>query len=400
MNTYNLLKPKANEVYLFQTGADGIMPVAFLIHSRKKEKTHARFFEFVASSFPKINKTSVPFVTDREIGLVNAIRKNFPSCDVLMCWNHLIKDLKFNLQQMGADQSNTALYVSHLKDLLRSDSEAEYMTLKDELIRKWSKPVVVYFEKMEKDILTHSGKWVIDKYQNLYDPYSGITNNACESMNAVIKGLNKYRELPVDCFVLSMFYLQNYYINEVQRGLAGIGNYTLRTKFNHASIPKDEINVPKQLVKPADIVKHVMSEIDNVRDTCSKDHVSVETESSKIEGANILPLVSETSDGTENPTMSSPIAEENVTAPSQIEGTNILPLVSDSSEGTESSSMSIKTSDKNLSQKSLAKLTVDNGQVSFIEQHKAFMVRGMQGKVYAVTLLPKETCQCQSIYYY
>ncbi|CAG2237138.1 unnamed protein product [Mytilus edulis] len=252
-----------------------IMPVAFLIHSRKKEKTHARFFEFVASSFPKINKTSVPFVTDREIGLVNAIRKNFPSCDVLMCWNHLIKDLKFNLQQMGADQSNTALYVSHLKDLLRSDSEAEYMTLKDELIRKWSKPVVVYFEKMEKDILTHSGKWVIDKYQNLYDPYSGITNNACESMNAVIKRLNKYRELPVDCFVLSMFYLQNYYINEVQRGLAGIGNYTLRTKFNHASIPKDEINVPKQLVKPADIVKHVMSEIDNVRDTCSKDHVSV-----------------------------------------------------------------------------------------------------------------------------
>ncbi|CAC5367851.1 unnamed protein product [Mytilus coruscus] len=311
--TSNVLpyKPKANEVYLFQTGADDwkcdqylwinngtksvtivfedrpIMPVAFLIHGRKKEKTHARFFEFVASSFPKINKTSVPFVTDREIGLVNAIRKNFPACDVLMCWNHLVKDLKFNLQQMGADQANTALYVSHLKDLLRCDSEAEYMTLKDDLIRKWSKPVVVYFEKMEKDILTHSGKWVIDKYQNLYDPFSGITNNACESMNAVIKRLNKYRELPVDCFVLSMFYLQNYYINEVQRGLAGIGNYTLRTKFHHASIPKDEINVPKQLVKPVDIVKHVMSEIDNVRDTCSKDHISVQTESSKIEASHI-----------------------------------------------------------------------------------------------------------------
>ncbi|CAC5382544.1 unnamed protein product [Mytilus coruscus] len=106
-----------------------IIPVAFLIHGRKKEKTHARFFEFVASSFPKINKTSVPFVTDREIGLVNAIRKNLPACDVLMCWNHLIKDLKFNLQQMGADQANTALYVSHLKDLLMCDSEEEYMTI-------------------------------------------------------------------------------------------------------------------------------------------------------------------------------------------------------------------------------------------------------------------------------
>ena len=52
--------------------------------------------------------------------------------------------------------------------------------------------------------------------------------------------------------------------------------------------------------------------------------------------------------------------------------------------------------DKSLSQKSLARLTVENGNVSFVQQQKAFMVTGTQGKVYAVTLLLKEKCQCPS----
>ncbi|VDI35357.1 Hypothetical predicted protein [Mytilus galloprovincialis] len=77
-----------------------IMPVAFLIHARKKEKVHSKFFDFVASLFPKLNKKAIPFVTNREPGLVNAIMKNFSNCDVVMCWNHLINDFKFNLQKM------------------------------------------------------------------------------------------------------------------------------------------------------------------------------------------------------------------------------------------------------------------------------------------------------------
>ena len=52
--------------------------------------------------------------------------------------------------------------------------------------------------------------------------------------------------------------------------------------------------------------------------------------------------------------------------------------------------------DKSLSQKSLARLTVENGNVSFVQQQKAFMVTGTQGKVYAVTLLLTEKCQCPS----
>jgi transposase-like protein len=151
------------------------MPVAFLIHGRKKEKVQARFFDFVSSVFPKLNRKFVPFVTDRETGLVNAIDKNFPNCDVIMCWNHLINDFKFNLQKMGADHTNIAVYVTNIKELLRCNSEEEYKEKNTVLTSKWSKPIVSYFQKMDKDILKHCGKWVIDKYKyNTQENHNGL----------------------------------------------------------------------------------------------------------------------------------------------------------------------------------------------------------------------------------
>lgn len=48
----------------------------------------------------------------------------------------------------------------------------------------------------------------------------------------------------------------------------------------------------------------------------------------------------------------------------------------------------------NLSQTCLAKLTVANNGVTFVENQKAFIVNGNNNKKYAVTLFPKESCQC------
>ncbi|CAG2187179.1 unnamed protein product [Mytilus edulis] len=137
----------------------------------------------LASLFPKLNKKAIPFVTDREPGLVNAIKKNFSNCDVVMCWNHLINDFKFNLQKMGAGSDNIAVYVSNVRELLRSSSEQGYEERKKLLLSKWSQGVYSYFMKVEKDILKHCGKWIIEKYPNLYDPFSGLTNNPCESIH-------------------------------------------------------------------------------------------------------------------------------------------------------------------------------------------------------------------------
>jgi hypothetical protein len=59
--------------------------------------------------------------------------------------------------------------------------------------------------------------------------------------------------------------------SEIQRGLAGIGNFQLKTEFLHARFPKDEICIPRHVIKPEDIAKHVMAETDCVREDCVKE---------------------------------------------------------------------------------------------------------------------------------
>jgi hypothetical protein len=51
---------------------------------------------------------------------------------------------------------------------------------------KWSEPAVSYFEgELKSDIIKYAGKWLLEEFDGLYDPYSGITNNLSESYNAV-----------------------------------------------------------------------------------------------------------------------------------------------------------------------------------------------------------------------
>ncbi|CAC5391402.1 unnamed protein product [Mytilus coruscus] len=107
-----------------------------IFDSREKEgkKYILNFLIFVASTFPKLNKKGIPFVTNREPGLVNAIMKNFSNCGVVMCWNHLINDFKFNLQKMRAASYNIAVYVSNVRELLRSSCEQGYEERKKLLV--------------------------------------------------------------------------------------------------------------------------------------------------------------------------------------------------------------------------------------------------------------------------
>ena len=48
-----------------------------------------------------------------------------------------------------------------------------------------------------------------------YDPYSGVTNNAAESFNKVLKWMNDYKKMPIDIMILSLFYAQNSAFTEV-----------------------------------------------------------------------------------------------------------------------------------------------------------------------------------------
>jgi hypothetical protein len=68
---------------------------------------------------------------------------------------------------------------------------------------KWTPVVLEHFNKfVSPSIQYHSGKWVIEEYPGMFDPYSGITNNLSESMNDVLKRENDWKELPVNLLAL------------------------------------------------------------------------------------------------------------------------------------------------------------------------------------------------------
>ena len=55
----------------------------------------------------------------------------------------------------------------------------------------------------------------------MYSPFTGVTNNQSDSFNATLKRLQKRKEVPVDTILLSLYHIQAFYYNEIQRGLAG-----------------------------------------------------------------------------------------------------------------------------------------------------------------------------------
>lgn len=65
-----------------------------------------------------------------------------------------------------------------------------------------------------------SGRWILEK-MGIYNPFTGITNNQSESFNSMLKRLQSWHEVPVDVIILSLYHLQAFYYNEMQRGLAG-----------------------------------------------------------------------------------------------------------------------------------------------------------------------------------
>ena len=87
-----------------------------------------------------------------------------------------------------------------------------------------------YMNTIHPDVTTCIGWWILEPL-GIYNCYSGITTNQSEAFNTVLKCLQKWREAPVDCILFSLYQLQVYYLNEIQRGLCQSGDYKLSAHF-------------------------------------------------------------------------------------------------------------------------------------------------------------------------
>ena len=85
-------------------------------------------------------------------------------------------------------------------------------------------------KNIHPEVYTSIGQWVLEK-KGVYSPFSGVVTNQSESFNMVLKSLQQWKEVPVDCIVLSFYLLQSFFMNEITRGLTSQGNYHLHHQF-------------------------------------------------------------------------------------------------------------------------------------------------------------------------
>ncbi|CAG2237061.1 unnamed protein product [Mytilus edulis] len=304
---------------------------------------------------------------NQEPGLKRAIRDTFPNCPIMFCWNHIKEDFKFWLKGK-VDSDNIKIYIDHLNQMLHSDNEEEFFETKMKLTSKWTPVVLEHFNKhISPAIQNHSGKWLIEKYPGMFDPYSGITNNLSESMNAVLKRENDWKELPVDLLALGFYYIQNFENYEILRGRSGLGNYHLKKEFSRAFISPSDVIFPKRIVSPDEVIEYLKNDKPLFQSN------SFQSDTDPLGNLNSQEIIKQTN------------SDEN-TSTNQVKLENNEVIVNQ---------QPVIQYPTDSSQQSLARFIVDNNLITLVPQQGAFIVNGRKGK-YCVTLFPKETCQCES----
>ena len=116
------------------------------------------------------------------------------------------------LRWIGSDDIH--VYTNHVLQLLKSenpDEEENYQSFSS----KWGKGFLEYFESQKDKIMRCATRYNIEPW-SLYNPSSGVTNTVAESLNTVIKRLLDWKEVPIDCLCLSLYYLLTFYFADIQ----------------------------------------------------------------------------------------------------------------------------------------------------------------------------------------
>ena len=236
-----------------------VIPAAFLIHERKFRECHEKFFNECIKHVPTLCKASKPIVTDDEKGIVGSIKKTLPNLKWLRCWNHLFQDTRRWLRNHGAPSKDIEVYVDNLRKLFHKPSESEYQAALDEMLKKWNLPFSEYYNENIHSQITFIARWALEEV-GLYNPYSGITNNQSEGLNHVLKTLNDWREMSIDCLMLSLYYLQGYYLSKISHGQNELGTYHVHSRFKNsfASVPM----LQQKFYPPEEIVTKIKGELD------------------------------------------------------------------------------------------------------------------------------------------
>ena len=159
------------------------IPAAFLIHEKKVQGVHEEFFSFISKKSKSLLKLPLPLVTDREMAITNAIKNKLPNVNLVYCWNHIFRDIeKWCIKHKGKSK-DVQFYCTNVRSLLEAESDTIYNENLKKLRTHWDALFEDYYMNcLHGDISTSAGRWILEKF-NIYQPFSGVTNNQSESLN-------------------------------------------------------------------------------------------------------------------------------------------------------------------------------------------------------------------------
>ena len=230
------------------------IPVIYLIYERRIDETHDFFFQYLVKFVPELkNARKLYLVTDHETAIINAIKKNLPEIDLFRCSIHAIKDVKRKLQSLEIPKEDRKRIKKEVKELFMQPNYVAYLKQLSEFQIDWPSQFSTHFRKNIRVDIDKLGFWACQRYGR-----TEITTNQSESLNAVSKRVNEWKEATIDVMAQSLFELSRFYNREIMRGRylrTGISGYTLLEDLNHKyDIDLDKPHLPQEGVIVDDIV--------------------------------------------------------------------------------------------------------------------------------------------------
>ncbi|XP_060109597.1 uncharacterized protein LOC132582142 [Heteronotia binoei] len=211
---------------------DPVFPIAFFLHREKITSYHQDFLSEIVTKLGPEHMTNIPFLTNRERGIRQLLERKFPHIPNVYHWNCVLNNVSTWIKKHRRTNDPKVLK-DHITLLLHSSSKEEYQHNYEQCSLLWSQTFKQYFDKELKDIIpNHAARCFIQRFSAFKNDISAA-NNFCESMNRIIKNKSDWKEMPVDCLILSMYHMQKFFLYEFQRAYCGLGNYALKEQFSY-----------------------------------------------------------------------------------------------------------------------------------------------------------------------
>jgi len=147
-------------------------------------------------------------------------------------------------------------YINDLYEILRATTERHCQELLNQKKEIWHDDFSRYFTRTVEPKLSYFCIWSIQDYCNV-DQNNGITTNQSEGFNFLIKDFQNWKEVPLDCLLMSLKLIQGFYLEEIRRGKAGLGTYSLKRHLSRFATNVEQFESKRLVCHPKDIVASI-----------------------------------------------------------------------------------------------------------------------------------------------